>query len=535
MNRSKAVRFQTDKEVDMEMKEKIGAVEFIKQTANVSHTENGAKGYATTHRPLLDLNFNVSKLRFLSNDEIIDMFIDAYVDDKEHSIKWLFFLRDILDGLGERRSFRVILKYLADRNSAVAIKLLPFVKEYGRYDDYLILLESSIKNEVIKYLKNELDTDLIKIEKGLPISLLGKWLPSINTSSKETVKYAKKLAKGFGMSDKEYRKTLSLLRSCSNVLEVKLSKNKWIDVDYETVPSKANLKYEKAFMRHDEERRAKFICDAFEKNGKINYKTIMPYEIVTMFKDNGCYRGFKDNLLGELLWKKLSGEKLKNEFGFEDCIVVADGSGSMELRVNNKTSNLDICNSLAIYFAEKLKSVFKDTVITFSCNPRIVDLKNCKTLKEKLTRLYRYDECANTNIEAVFDLLLNMAVSNKVPTNEIPKQILIISDMEFDNCAESNNGNYINTSNTTLFDAIKSRYEDAGYEMPRLIFWNLCGRTGTIPMLENENGLVLMSGFSQNTAKVAMTKEKKDPYKSLLEVLDKDRYNIIWEAVKNVA
>ena len=149
MNRSKAVRFQNDKEADVEMKEKIGAVEFIKQTTNVSHTENGAEGYTTTHKPLLDLNFNVSKLRFLSNDEIIDMFIDAYADDKEHSIKWLFFLRDILDGLGERRSFRVILKYLADRNSAVTIKLLPFVKEYGRYDDYLILLESSIKDEAI--------------------------------------------------------------------------------------------------------------------------------------------------------------------------------------------------------------------------------------------------------------------------------------------------------------------------------------------------------------------------------------------------
>ena len=149
MNRSKAIRFQNDKEADVEMKEKIGAVEFIKQTTNVSHTENGAKGYTTTHKPLLDLNFNVSKLRFLSNDEIIDMFIDAYADDKEHSIKWLFFLRDILDGLGERRSFRVILKYLADRNSAVTIKLLPFVKEYGRYDDYLILLESSIKDEAI--------------------------------------------------------------------------------------------------------------------------------------------------------------------------------------------------------------------------------------------------------------------------------------------------------------------------------------------------------------------------------------------------
>ena len=535
MNRSKAIRYQNDKETDVEMNEKIGAVEFIKHKTNVSYTENGAKGYATTHRPLLDLNFNVSKLRFLSNDGIIDMFIDAYADDKEHSIKWLFFLRDILEGLGERRSFRVILKYLADRHSVVAKKLLPFVKEYGRYDDYLVLLDTSIKDDAVKYLKNELDTDLIKIEKSLPISLLGKWLPSINTSSRETVMYAKKLAKGFGMSDKEYRKTLSLLRSCSNVLEIKLSNNKWSEVDYSIVPSKANIKYEKAFMRHDEERRAKFICDAFENDGKINYKTIMPYEIVTMFKENRHFREFKDNLLGELLWKKLSGEKLKEEFGFEDCIVVADGSGSMDLRINSKTSNLDICNSLAIFFAEKLKSVFKDTVITFSCNPHIVDLKNCKTLKEKLTRLYAHDECANTNVEAVFDLLLYMAVSNKVPANEIPKQVLIISDMEFDNCAEGNDGNCINKSNKALFDSIKEKYDAAGYEMPRLIFWNLCGRTGTIPMLDNGNGLVLMSGFSQNTAKVAMTKEKKDPYKSLLEVLDRDRYNVIWDAVKNVA
>lgn len=200
---------------------------------------------------------------------------------------------------------------------------------------------------------------MIRIEKRLPISLLGKWLPSINTSSKETVKYAKKLAKGFGMSDKEYRKNLSLLRSCSNVIEVKLSKNKWSDVDYEIVPSKANLKYEKAFMRHDKERRTKFIIDTFEKDGKINYKTIMPYEIVTMFKDNGYDRSFKDNLLAELLWKRLYSDKLKDEFGFEDCIVVADGSGSMEFDNCVECNNGKHINSSNIMLFDTIKAKYQ--------------------------------------------------------------------------------------------------------------------------------------------------------------------------------
>lgn len=189
---------------------------------------------------------------------------------------------------------------------------------------------------------------------------------------------------------------------------------------------------------------------------------------------------------------------------------------------------------MAIYFAEQLKGVFHNKAITFSGHPQFIDLRENTSLKDKLEIMFAYNEVANTNIEAVFDLILDMAKSKDVPKDELPKQVLVISDMEFDMAtrkAYGEKGKW-KKADEALFETIEKKYEKSGYKMPRLIFWNVCGRTNTIPKVDNEEGLCLLSGFSQNAMKVAADKTKKDPYEALINVLDSPRYQVIEDAIK---
>ena len=194
---------------------------------------------------------------------------------------------------------------------------------------------------------------------------------------------------------------------------------------------------------------------------------------------------------------------------------------------------IEICNALAIYFAEQLKGVFHNKAITFSERPQFIDLKENTSLKDKLEIMFSHCEVANTNIEAVFDLILEMAKSKEVPREELPKQVLVISDMEFDAATAPGyyNSRGWKRADETLFAQIAKKYEDAEYKMPRLIFWNVCGRTNTIPKVGNEEGLCLLSGFSQNAMKIAVDKTRKDPYEALIKVLDSPRYQPIEDAI----
>lgn len=513
------------------------AVHFAKNYNNRATTENGAIGYKTTRKALLDLNFKVSSLRSRDEEYIVQEFIKSFHESPKYAVKWLFFLRDILEGMGERRTFRVCLRYLAISQTKIAQAVIKYVPEYGRYDDALVLLDTSLAGDVAAMYKKQLDEDINAMGTGKPVSLLAKWLPSINTSSAKTKEYAKKLCKHFKMSPKVYRQTLAKLRAYGNVVETKMSESAWSDINYETVPAKANMKYDKAFEKHDLERRAEYLERVFLGEGKLNSNGLMPYEIVQRITRGSCYgEGLKGDLLSELMWKKILNEGFKNDWGFEDAIVVADGSGSMFSTASGSSTVLaiEICNSLAIYFAEQLKGVFHNKAITFSEHPQFIDLKENTSLKDKLEIMFAHDEVANTNIQAVFDLILDMAKCKNVPREELPKQVLVISDMEFDAATSSGywgRGNW-KSANDTLFGQIEKKYEDAGYKMPRLIFWNVCGRTDSIPMVNNEEGLCLLSGFSQNAMKVAADKAKKDPYEALIQVLDSSRYQAIEDAIK---
>lgn len=487
---------------------------------NISYTENGAEGYKTTFKPLMDMNWKAASMRWMEDWELEELVAASYKADKLRTLKWLYYLRDVRAGLGERNSFRRIVKILGERNifEIYNENFLKLVGEYGRWDDLVYLLTTGnkkLESIVLNIIDKQLTEDRENMLEGRSISLLAKWMPSINTHSDTTRKCARKIAGYLKMNYKEYRQLLAQLRRYLDVVEVKMSSNEWYAIDYEKVPSKANLLYAESFYRHDRERREEYILALKRGEVKINSSVLFPHDIVHKY----WYCNEVDDVM-EQLWKNLP-DKVN---GNDTTIVVADGSGSMTAPLDSKSdvTNLDVANALAIYFAERCHGEFKNRYITFSNKPQLVHLYG-ENLLENIKIALKHNEVANTNIEKVFDLILKTAIKNKMKQEEIPANILIISDMEFDAMVDGRH-------DTKLFEELKGRFAEGGYKLPKLIFWNLSSRTNTIPMLENEAGVVLVSGFSPNILDMVMTGET-DPYQCLLSVLDSERYQAVEEVL----
>lgn len=501
---------------------------------NVSVTENGAVGYRTTGKELLDLNFAVASLRKMNDAEVAKRFKMAFFENKVLAMKWLFYARDVRGGLGERRLFRIVLADLVKTNPEMIIPVINLIPEYGRYDDLWCLLDDEESAKVVyQIIDKQLKADWDNMIKNKPISILAKWMPSINASSAKTKEYGKKLCKALHMTEREYRKALSKLRKYLDVVEVKMSNKNWSEIKYEAVPSRANLIYNNAFLRNDEDRRREYLGKLEKGETKINASTLFPHDIVHKYMIGSSWTsrlGKKDAAI-EALWKALP--NTVNDCG--NTIVVADGSGSMTCRVDNNSdvTALEIANALAIYFAERSSGQFKDKYITFSASPQFVDMSNCNSLHEKLQTALLHNEVSNTNIEKVFDLILTAAVNNQMHQEDLPKNILIVSDMEFDGCATCGSGSRYSYQRPTarLFDVIAQKYANAGYKIPRLVFWNVNSRTGTIPVKENDLGVALVSGFSVNIAKMIMSGQT-DPFECLLETLNSERYAPVEAALK---
>ena len=512
----------------------------LKETLNeeISVTENGAIGYRTTGKALLDINFNISSFRNKTETEIVNKFVDAFYEDKMLAMKWLFYCRD-REAIGERRTFRVIMNYLAENHSDIAKAVLELIPFYGRWDDLTCLLDTDLRKDIVAIIKKQLNEDAKNMMENKPISLCAKWMPSINASSKETKRKANMLLKDIGMSNKQYRKVLAKLRKYLNVVEVSMSAKEWNEIDYAAVPSRANLLYNNAFLRNDEERRREYLAKLEKGETKINAGVLFPHDIVHKYSEgNGWYNRVnpKTDTTLEELWKALP-DYVKDS---GNTICVADGSGSMTTRVGNtNVSALEIANALAIYFAERSSGQFKNNYITFSRNPKIVDFSKAKTLREKIEIALKHNEVANTNIEAVFDLILKTAISKKMTQEDLPKNILILSDMEFDSCAEcsssqfSNRNGWSSRPNKTLFKVFAERYAEHGYKLPRLVFWNICSRTGTIPVKENDLGVALVSGFSPAIVNMVLS-NSTDPFECLLEQLNVERYDAVEKAIVNL-
>lgn len=483
-----------------------------------AYTDNGALGYSTAGSKLLDINFAVTSFRNKSDKAIEDAYAKAFYEDRLLALKWLFYCRDAREGIGERRLFRVCLKWLATEQQKIAEAVFSMAPFFGRMDDMWCLLDTDLKDNVIGYILGQLNADNANMAENKPVSLLAKWLPSTNCASKESRRLAKLIYTALGMTEGQYRKTLSALRRYLKVIEVKMSAGEWNEIDYNAVPSRANLIYKNAFLKHDEERRRAYLAalERGDKEVKINAGVLFPDDIVRKYSTGGWSYNVRsyDSTLEEL-WKALP------NLSSENTLVVRDGSGSM----NGKP--LEVSTALAIYMAERNQGQFHNQFITFSARPKIIDLNGLDTLHDKLAKTYRETDCSNTNIEAVFKLILKTAVQNNMTQEDMPKNIVIISDMHFDP--------YSHNCSDTLFGSIGKEYAAHGYVLPRLTFWNVNGNcsSNVTPVQQNKMGVVLMSGYSQNLIKMVMSNQT-DPYKCLVEQLNTERYQLVEEAVKDI-
>lgn len=486
-------------------------------------TENGALAYETAGHKLVDMNFKLSSYRNLGEDEIEGDFAQVYAEHPLLAVKFLFFVGDIRGGAGERRVFRTCLRWLAKTRPAWGRAVLPLVAEYNRWDSLLDVMDTPVETDAVELLHTQLKADMQAMAEKKPASLCAKWLPSINTSSIQVRRMAQRMAKAWGMTEKQYRKVLSALRDYLNVTEVRMTANEWGKIDYSAVPSLANIRYKDAFLMHDTERRAQYLQALENGEATINAKVTAPHEIIRAYR-NG--RMALDASL-EAIWKALPDYVQ----GDNSSIAVVDGSGSMTATIGHgNLAAQDVATGLGLYFAERLQGAFKDKYITFSERPQLVDFSNAKTLCERINIADSYCECANTNIEAVFDLILKTAVHNGLKQSELPKNIVIFSDMEFDCCAEP----FGAEAQRTLFKNISLKYRRHRYRLPRLVFWNINSRTNAIPMRENENGVALMSGFSPVLVKMALS-GTLSPLALLLETLNATRYAPVETALANVA
>ena len=482
-------------------------LEYLKNEANRTYTENGAVTYATTYSDCLDLFATIGALRSSNEQEIISRFVRAFTEDPNLALKTLFFARDVRGGLGERKVFRVCLQWLAHNAPASVKKNIPYVAEFGRWDDLLSLLGTPCEKDAMLLIKKQLEADLESMDMGDDVSLLAKWLPSVNASNAQTVQYAKKIARFLGMTDATYRKTLVKLREHIRIIENSL-REKDYSFDYSKQPSKAMFKYRKAFYRNDGERYGEFLGKVSRGEAQLHTGTLTPYEIIKPFFYE--HVGDQEASAIDATWN--AQEDFTRD---ENALVVIDGSGSMYSRTDPMPATVAL--SLGIYYAERNTGAFHNHFITFSERPQLVEIKG-ETILEKVRYCHDYNEVANTNIQKVFELILRTAVKNNVPQSEMPSTLYIISDMEFDCCARG--------AELTNFEYAKKIFAEAGYDLPRVVFWNVQSRNKQQPVTQNEQGVALVSGCSPRI--FSMLKSGiLSPLGYMLDILGAERYEKI--------
>lgn len=479
-------------------------------------TENGALAYNTTGNKMLDFFSIAGSLRSRSEKEIKNKFEDAFDEDSLLAIKTLFYTGDIRGGLGERRTFRVCLKWLAENFPDVVISNLENISHYNRWDSLFTLVGTSVEQNMWEYVKATLLKDLSNIEEGKSISLLAKWMPSINTSSKVTRDLARKACRELKVkSEKHYRKMLSMMRAYLNVTEHYMSAQEWEKIDYEKVPSYAMSRYSKAFFKHDAERFSNYHKAVKAGRAKVNAATLYPYNLthnfVTLHENK--------NLMVEEQWEALP-NYIEDE---SNILVMADVSGSMIGRP------METSIGLAIYFAERNKGAYKNLYMSFSRSPKFIEINPNDSLEKKCRRVMETETGYSTNLEAAFSMVLRNAINHKVPPEEMPKAVIIISDMEIDPifaAIEGRESKFATLSanyKVDFIDEMEKRFIAAGYVMPKLVLWNVESRKDT-QLTQNKN-VLLFGGQSASTFKNVINSLKYDAYTAMINTLMAERYH----------
>ena len=475
-----------------------------KQTNNQStkedkRTSNGMKTNSTSLKNCVDLFFQIGASREWSESEIVSAFTKAYSEDPLTAMRILFYNRDVLQGQGERRTFRIIIKHLAQNYTNSARKNLHLISEFGRWDDLLMFVGTELEKEAFELIKKALIDGENK--------LAGKWMPREKSKTYKGV--ANKLRKHMGLNAKDYRK---LLVNLTTVVEQQMCSKDWSNIKYSAVPSIAMKNYRTAFYKNDEEGIKTYIEKLEKGEEKISAKAIFPHDIVKPLIsgwDNAQAESDSEIKLLEEQWKALPNFM---EESTENIIPVCDVSGSMY------GLPMEVCIALGLYISERTEGAFKDTFITFSSTPKIQQIKS-KRLSEKVNELKRADWDTSTNLEATFRLILDKAVKFNVPQEQLPSTMLILSDMQFNECTKE--------PNDSAYEMIENQYKEAGYKMPKIVFWNLSAGVGNHPVRFNEKGTAMVSGFSPSILKALLAGGTFTPEGIMFEVIEKERYGVI--------
>lgn len=504
----------------------------MKSASNYTRTENGALTHKSTMDGLMDLFAMGAAYRTRTDEDVILLFKKAFYENPSYALKCLFYIRDVRGGQGERRFFRVATKWLASYNPDAMRRNLQYVPEFGRWDDLFVFIGTPLEADALNIVKHQLALD---VQCKTP-SLLGKWMPSENTSSQKTRKTAAKVRKFIGMTPKQYRKTLSVLRARINVLERLMSEGRWDEIEFDKIPSKAGLKYKNAFARHDIERMKRnpevktYEDFAKDTTTKVNAKALYPYEVVAKAVDlMGCdYWTHRpapamdnvDRLMINKYWENLVDYFNGKTF---NGLAVVDTSGSMT--GSNADAPINVAISLGLYCAERAKGPFAGHYVSFSRTPRLIETVGVDFC-DKVKRIYETNLCENTNIEATFDMLLNTALANGCSQDELPQNILILSDMEFD--AGTGHGYGYSRQSwdpQTLMESIRDKWARHGYRMPKLIYWNVQARQDNIPEDIGCGLISYVSGMSPSIFEQILS--GKTGYDLMMEKLDSERYAVI--------
>ena len=492
---------------------------------NYKRTENGALAHRTTNNPVYDMFAMGAAYRSRNDEDVILLFKNAFEEDETLALKCLFYIRDCRGGQGERRFFRVCMKWLAENYPNRIRDLVQYLPEYGRYDDLFELFDTDLEKDVINLIKTQLTEDMTSQKNG--ISLIAKWLPSENASSARTIARAKKIRNALGITSKDYRKMLSKLREKIKVLERLMSANRWDEIEFDKIPSKAGLIYKNAFARRDIIAK-KYETFAKDKTTKVNTQVLYPYEVVAKaLAGTGWYgrnRGLSnvDRAMVNKYW-----ENLPDYLNGANCsmMCVIDTSGSMT--GSTAAAPINVAISLGLYCAERMSGPFANHYISFASRPQLIKTDGIDFV-DKVDRIYKTNLIDNTNLTAVFDLLLNTARNRKVKEADIPKTIVVISDMEIDNATGSwrwsNDPDRWTKDNTaTEMEKIRKKWAAYGFKLPKLVYWNVNARNNTI--LDSGENVSFVSGCSPVIFKQVLT--GKTGWQLCLETICSERYSMI--------
>ena len=464
-------------------------------------TENGMATNSTTLNDCVDLFFQIGALRGQDKQKKINAFVKAYSENPLTATKILFWARDVRGGAGERGTFREIITYMANSKTETLRKNLSLISEYGRWDDLLVLVGTKLETEAL---------DLIATALKEGNGLAAKWMPRGNSKDRTKKRQASALRKHMKLEPKAYRKMLAEL---SNTVEQLMCAKDFENIKYEHVPSKAMSDYMKAFSRNDLTRFQAYLESLSKGETKINAGAVYPYDITKNLK-YGSSNGASEQ------WKALPNYMEGNN---ERVLPVVDTSGSMQTPAGGSASVtcLDVSVSLGLYISERNEGPFKDAFVTFSQSPQLQYLKG--SLSERYSQLSRCDWGYNTDLQAVFKLILNKAKRGNVSEDEMPTMILILSDMEFDEATGSGWGRD-SSWNPTAQQMIEKIYADAGYKMPKIVYWNIQSRRSNNPVQFDKQGTALVSGFSPALLTSLLAGKDLTPYSMMMEIIGTERY-----------